>query len=92
MQNKSDIERLSYFTIEQSNEPFFRINEEGTIQHVNPAAMKLSGLEYDEITGIKIYHLHPDEDKQVWQERWTNYKKHGVRNFILCNYQKISAK
>lgn len=48
MQNESDIQQLSYFTLNQLNEPFFWINEEGTIQHVNPAAIKLSGLKYDE--------------------------------------------
>ena len=75
MQNESDIQRLSYFTLEQSNEPFFWIDEAGTIQHVNPAAMKLSGLEYGDIVGTKIYDLHPDENEQVWQERWEKLKK-----------------
>lgn len=74
MQNDSDIQRLSYFTINQSNEPFFWIDEKGNIQHVNEAAIKLSGFEYDEIVGTKIYDLHPDEDEQVWQERWEKLK------------------
>jgi len=75
MQNESDIQRLSYFTLNQSKEPFFWIDEEGTIQHVNPAAMKLSGFEYDKIVGTKIYDLHPDENRQIWQERWQKLKK-----------------
>ena len=75
MQNESDIQRLSYFTLTQSKEPFFWIDEAGTIQHVNPAAMKLSGFEYDEIVGTKIYDLHPDENEQVWQQRWENLKR-----------------
>jgi len=75
MQNDSDIQRLSYFTLNQSNESFFWIDEEGTIQHVNPAATKLLGLEYDEIVGTKIYDLHPGENEQLWQERWEKLKK-----------------
>ena len=75
MQNESDIQRLSYFTLNQSNEPFFWIDETGTIQHVNPAALKLSGFEYDEIVGTKIYELHPDENEQVWRKRWEKLKK-----------------
>ena len=75
MQNESDIQRLSYFTLNQSNEPFFWIDEEGTIQHVNPAAMKLSGFSHDEIVGTKIYDLHPDENEQVWEKRWERLKK-----------------
>src|SRR6056297_2070623 len=75
MENESDIQRLSYFTLTQSKEPFFWIDEAGTIQHVNSAAMKLSGFEYDEIVGTKIYDLHPDENEQVWQQRWENLKR-----------------
>ena len=75
MQNESDIQRLSYFTLNQSNEPFFWIDEEGTIQHVNPAAMKLSGFEYDEIVGTKIYDLNPHENENIWKERWQKLKK-----------------
>lgn len=75
MQNDSDIQRLSYFTISQSNEPLFWIDEEGTIRHVNPAAIKLSGFKYDEIVGTKIYDLHPGENEQIWQERWEKLKK-----------------
>jgi len=74
MQNDSDIQRLSYFTLNQSNEPFFWIDKKGSIQHVNEAALKLSGFEYDEIVGTKIYDLHPDEDEQVWQKRWEKLK------------------
>ncbi len=75
MQNESDIQRLSYFTLNQSNEPFFWIDEAGTIQHVNPAALKLSGFKYNEIIGTKIYDLHPDENEQVWCKRWEKLKK-----------------
>ncbi|MCF8360842.1 MAG: sigma 54-interacting transcriptional regulator [Prolixibacteraceae bacterium] len=75
MQNDTDIQKLSYFTLNQSNEPFFWIDKEGTVQHVNPAAMKLSGFEYDEIVGTKIYDLHPDENEQIWKERWEKLKK-----------------
>ncbi len=74
MKNDSDIQRLSYFTLNQSNEPFFWIDETGSIQHVNEAATKLSGFEYNEIVGRKIYDLNPDEDEQIWQERWEKLK------------------
>ncbi|MCB0468414.1 MAG: PAS domain S-box protein [Aequorivita sp.] len=75
MQNESDIQRLSYFTLSQSHEPFFWIDEEGTIEHVNPAAMKLSGFEYHAIVGTKIYDLHPYENEAIWKERWLRLKK-----------------
>ena len=75
MQNSSDIQRLSYFTLNQSNEPFFWIDEEGTIRHVNPAALQLTGFKYDEIVGTKIYDLHPEENEQVWKKRWEKLKK-----------------
>jgi PAS domain S-box-containing protein len=75
MQNDSDIQKLSFFTLNQSNESFFWSDEDGTIQHVNPAALKLFGLEYDEIVGTKIYDLHHDENEQLWQERWEKLKK-----------------
>jgi PAS domain S-box-containing protein len=70
MHHQEDIQTLSYFTLKQSNEPVFWIDEEGVIQHVNPAAMKLSGFAYDEIVGTRIYDLNPDEDEDVWKERW----------------------
>lgn len=75
MENNTDIQRLAYFTLNQLNEPFFWIDAAGTIQHVNPAALKLSGFEYEEIVGRKVYDLHPAENEQVWQDRWEKLKK-----------------
>jgi len=75
MQKKSDIQRVSYFTLSQSTDPLFWIDEEGTIQHVNPATTKLLELEYDKIVGTKIYDLHPAENEQIWKECWEKLKK-----------------
>ena len=81
MQNQDFIQRLSYFTLRQSNEVVFWIDEEGTIQHVNQDGCKFSGFAYDEIVGKKIYDIHPDEDASVWSERWERLKKHKRLRF-----------
>jgi len=75
MKTKLDIQRLSYFTIKQSNEPVFWIAADGEIVHLNEAACRYSGFAIDEIVGTKIYDLHPEENEQTWQARWQLLKK-----------------
>ncbi len=70
MKKIPDIQRLSYFTIKQSNEPVFWIKSDGEIVHLNEAALRYSGFAYDDIVGTKIYDLHPQENEHTWKERW----------------------
>ena len=81
MQQEKYLQQLSYFTIKQSNEPVIWIDSEGTIQHLNEAACKFSGFDYDEIIGKKTYDLHPDEDEARWREQWENLKKLKRQSF-----------
>ena len=70
MKKNPDIQRLSYFTIKQSNEPVFWIKSDGEIVHLNEAALRYSGFAYDDIVGTKIYDLHPQENEYTWTQRW----------------------
>ncbi len=84
MKNTLDIQRLSYFTFQQSNEPVFWIAADGEIVHLNEAACRYSGFALDEIVGTKIYDLHPEENEQTWQARWQLLKKEERVIFEKC--------
>lgn len=88
MQNQKDIERLSYHTIFQSNEPVLWVDSEGTIQHLNQAACETSGYSFDEMLGKKTYDLHPDENEQTWKQRWKKLQEHGRLGFEKWQPQK----
>jgi PAS domain S-box-containing protein len=81
MNSNSDLQRLSYFTIKQSNEPVIWIDSEGTIQHLNEAACRFSGFEYDELIGRKIFELHPEENEETWKAQWEKLKKNKRQSF-----------
>jgi len=75
MKKNLDVQRLSYFTIKQSNEPVFWIAADGEIVHVNEAARRYTGYPYDRIVGVKIYDLHPEENVHTWKARWQELKE-----------------
>ncbi|MBD3224518.1 MAG: PAS domain S-box protein [Caldithrix sp.] len=79
--NPSHLERLAYFTIQQSYEPIFCMDAEGTIQYSNAAACHYTGYNYDELVGMKIYQLHPHEDAETWQRRWKRLRKQKKLSF-----------
>jgi PAS domain S-box-containing protein len=74
MEDMADIQKLSYFTIKQSNEPVLWIDANGTIQHLNQAACDFSGFSREELIGHKTYEFHPEEDKNTWREQWKELK------------------
>jgi len=81
MNPNSDLHRLSYFTIKQSNEPVIWIDSEGTIHHLNDAACRFSGFKYDELIGRKIFELHPEENEETWKAQWERLKKNKRQSF-----------
>ncbi len=81
MRQERYLQQLSYFTIKQSNEPVIWIDSEGTIQHLNEAACKFSGFDYNEIIGKKTYDFHPEEDEASWREQWEQLKKLKRQSF-----------
>ena len=75
MDTDLDIYQLSFFTIKQSNQPVLWLNSQGNIIHFNEAACRLSGYTSNELTGKKVYDLHPEENEQTWQKLWKKLKQ-----------------
>ena len=74
-------QRLSHFTIEQAPDAILWLDSEGHICHINDAATRMFGYSRDEIIGVKAYGLHPEENEEIWRQRWTKLKKNKVGTF-----------
>ena len=74
-------QRLPHFTIEQAPDAIFWLDSEGHICHVNDAATRMFGYSRDEIIGIKAYELHPEENEEIWRQRWTELKENKIGTF-----------
>ena len=71
MRHQSNFQKLSHYTVKQSNQPILWIDHEGTILHVNDAACRLSGFDHEQLEGAKVYDLHTDENIDTWKDQWS---------------------
>jgi PAS domain S-box-containing protein len=62
--------------IQQANDAFIRTDSEGNILSWNPAAQKIFGFSKDEVLGININILYPQNDKDMLKQ-----------SILLINYQ-----
>ena len=73
--------RLSHFTIEQAPDAILWLDSEGRIHRVNEAACQIFGYTRDEVIGVKAYELHPEENEELWRQRWAKLKENNVLTF-----------
>jgi len=73
--------RLSHFTIEQAPDAILWLDSEGRIHRVNEAVCRFFGYSPDEVIGVRAYELHPEENEELWRERWKKLEENKVLTF-----------
>ena len=67
--------RFSHFTIERAPDAVLWIDSEGSIYRANEEARRMLGYTNEELLGVKIYDLTPDDNEEKWHERWLETRK-----------------
>ncbi|UCE17837.1 MAG: sigma 54-interacting transcriptional regulator [Gemmatimonadota bacterium] len=82
LQKESDRNMLlSHFTIEHAKDAVIWLDSDGRIHRVNDSACRLLGYTPEELVGTKLYALHPEENEEVWRQRWKITKDKRVHTF-----------
>lgn len=65
--------------MQEANDPFFAVNQEGRFIYVNDAACRALGYSHDELLTMTVPDINPARGDGEWQERWDYMKAHGHR-------------
>ncbi|MBN2162735.1 MAG: PAS domain S-box protein [Pontiellaceae bacterium] len=75
--------------VEQNPSAIVITDLDGTIEYVNPAFLKISGYEYDEVIGCKPSVIKSDETPEhVFEDLWGTITAGDVWSDRLCNKRK----
>lgn len=74
--------RLLNAIIENAIDGIITIDDRGTIEHINSAALTLFGYEKDELVGKNVSALMPQPDKKKHDGYIANYNETGKRHII----------
>ncbi|MCF7885752.1 MAG: sigma 54-interacting transcriptional regulator [Candidatus Marinimicrobia bacterium] len=75
IENQDNIKTLAYLTINESHEPLIWLDPTATIRHLNKAACQFYNKNYNNITGLQIYDLHPKQDEEFWQKQYSTLEE-----------------
>jgi diguanylate cyclase (GGDEF)-like protein/PAS domain S-box-containing protein len=74
--------RLAQFTLDQSADGVYWIDQHGQHLYVNDAACAISGYTRAELLSMRVFDIAPHLSPEQWREHWQQYTEHGA-----CTYE-----
>jgi PAS domain S-box-containing protein len=62
--------RLTQFSVDQSSDAAFWIEENGNFIYVNEAACRVLGYAREELLGMTVHDVDPNFPREVWADHW----------------------